>query len=152
MSEVAQRSWEIHPFDPEADFYKLLELRRVLEELEPIGNDISEEGQRNTMNWHGHDPSQDRWLVTPGDDPDTAIAHAWLFAQSSERVVSAICVHPAWRRIGIGTLLPPQTGLRAGGRQPFLQVCARCCGCRSSLARWFPCPDICRSAGPGPAG
>jgi hypothetical protein len=46
-----------------------------------MGNDTTAEGLRASFKWHGHDPAQDRWVVTTRAEPEKLLAHAWLFAQ-----------------------------------------------------------------------
>ena len=60
----------------------------------------TEEGLRTSLQWRGHEPTQDRWVVTDPNAPDKFIAYAWVFAQSQERVVTLVRVHPTWRRQG----------------------------------------------------
>lgn len=113
MTQNNQPRWQIRLFDPAADFERLLALRRELEALEPTDGDTSAEGLRATFKWHGHDTQQDRWVVTAPHAPDNFIAYAWVFAQSQERVVTLVRVHPAWRRQGLGSALLAQTLARA---------------------------------------
>jgi mycothiol synthase len=105
MSQVNNTLWQIRLFNPEADFDQILTLYRELETLDPMGNDTTAEGLRASFKWHGHDPAQDRWVVTTRAEPEKLLAHAWLFAQSQARVVTSIHVHPAWHRQGIGSAL-----------------------------------------------
>ena len=105
MTQVNNTQWQIRLFNPEADFDQLLTLYRELEMLEPTGNDTTAEGLRASFKWHGHDPAQDRWVVTASHAPDKFIGYAWLFAQSQERVVTGASVHPVWQRQGIGSAL-----------------------------------------------
>lgn len=105
MAQDKLNRWQIRLFNPDADFAQLLALRRQLEALEPTGNDTSEEGLHAMLKIRGHDPAQDRWVVTTRAEPEKLLAHAWLFAQSQARIVTSIHVHPAWHRQGIGSAL-----------------------------------------------
>lgn len=105
MAQDKLNRWQIRLFNPDTDFAQLLALRRDLEALEPTGNDTSEEGLCAMLKIRGHNPTQDRWVVTTRAEPEQLLAHAWLFAQSQARIVTSINVHPAWRRQGIGSAL-----------------------------------------------
>lgn len=100
-----QKEWSTRLFNPAADFYKLLALRNAMEAIEPTDGDTSEESLRATLTWRGHDPARDRWFAMATDDPNKLIGYAWVFAQSSARVVANIRVHPDWRRRGVGSAL-----------------------------------------------
>lgn len=113
MIKDTQNHWRIRLFNPEEDFYQLLALRRELEAIESTDGDTTEEGLHATLKWRGHDPTQDRWVVATPDVPDKLIAYAWVFAQSSERVVTLVRVHPTWRRQGLGSALLAHTLARA---------------------------------------
>lgn len=105
--------WPIRLFDPEVDFDGLLQFRRDLEAIEPTGNDVSRQGLQDTLEWRGHDPTKDRWLVHEPGNTEQLIAYAWVFAQSTLRTIAFIAVHPAWRRRGIGAMLMPKLLNRA---------------------------------------
>jgi hypothetical protein len=81
MAQDKLNRWQIRLFNPDADFAQLLALRRQLEALEPTGDDTTAEGLRASFKWHGHNPAQDRWVVTTRAEPEKLLAHAWLFAQ-----------------------------------------------------------------------
>ncbi|MEZ4736788.1 MAG: GNAT family N-acetyltransferase [Caldilineaceae bacterium] len=113
MTKENHKHWRIRLLNPEKDFAALLALRRELEALEPTDGDTSEAGLRATFKWRNHDPAQDRWVATAPDEPDNFIAYAWVYAQSHERVVTLVRVHPAWRRQGLGSDLLAHTLERA---------------------------------------
>ena len=77
------------PLQPSGRFLQTLALRRELEAIEPTAT-IPRKKDACYAQWHGHDPTQDRWVVDAPDTPDKFIAYAWVFAQSQERVVTFI--------------------------------------------------------------
>lgn len=95
----------IRLFRRDEDLSRLIRLRAEIETVDQAGNDTSEEAARATLNWPGHDPTQDRWIVEFPDNPDRLMGHAWVRAQSKERTIIYAAVHPDWRRRGLGGAL-----------------------------------------------
>ncbi len=92
----------LRTFHPEQDFSALLQLRTEIEAIDQAGVNTSEAGLRSQFNWPGHDPSQDRWVIESPDDPGKLIGHGWTFAQSPQRSILEVAVHPHWRRQRLG--------------------------------------------------
>jgi mycothiol synthase len=100
-------------FRQDEDLPRLIHLRAEIEAAEKAGNDISEAAARATLNWPGHDPTQDRWVAETPDNPDWLIGHAWVRAQSKERTIIYAATHPDWRRRGVGSALLERALARA---------------------------------------
>jgi mycothiol synthase len=91
--------------DSDADLFRLLKLYNEIEAHDRDPNPSTEADLRAQLKWQGHDPACDRWVIESPNDPDRLIGYGRVFAQSSERTVVWILVHPTWRRQKIGTLL-----------------------------------------------
>lgn len=91
--------------DSDADLFRLLRLYNEIEAYDHDPNPSTEADLRAHLNWQGHDPAHDRWVVAAPDDSDRLIGYGRVFAQSSARTVVWILIHPDWRRQRIGTLL-----------------------------------------------
>jgi mycothiol synthase len=91
--------------DSDADLFRLLRLYNEVEAYDRDPNPSTEADLRAQLKWLGHDPARDRWVIESPDDPDRLIGYGRVFAQSSQRTVVWILVHPAWRRQQIGTQL-----------------------------------------------
>jgi mycothiol synthase len=103
----------IRLFRQDEDLPRLIRLRVEIEASDQAGNDTSEAAARATLNWPGHDPTQDRWVVEPLDNPDQLMGHAWVRAQSKERTIIYVAIHPDWRRRGLGSALLDRALARA---------------------------------------
>lgn len=95
----------LRTFHPEQDFSALLQLRTEIEEIDHAGVNTSEAGLRAQFSWPGHDPSQDRWVIEAMGESGRLIGHGWTFAQSPQRSILEVAVHPHWRRQGLGRQL-----------------------------------------------
>ncbi|HSD82634.1 MAG TPA: GNAT family N-acetyltransferase [Anaerolineae bacterium] len=104
---MSKPNWILRNYvtDSDADLFRLLRLCNEVEAYDCDPNPSSEADLRAQLKWQGHDPARDRWVVASPDDPDHVIGYGRVFAQSSERTVVWILVHPAWRRQKIGMLL-----------------------------------------------
>ena len=91
--------------DGETDLYRLLRLYNDVEAYDDDPNPSTIADLRAQLKWLGHDPARDRWVVEAPDDPDRLIGYGRVFAQSSERTVVWVLVHPEWRQKQIGTRL-----------------------------------------------
>lgn len=103
----------IRLFKQDKDLPGLIHLRVEIEASDQAGNDTSEAAALATLNWPGHDPTQDRWVVETLDNPDQLIGYAWVRAQSEERTIIYVAIHPDWRRRGLGSALLDRALTRA---------------------------------------
>ncbi len=93
----------IRLFDPAADVLRLLRLFNELEALDHDPEPSTEATIRSQLNWRGHNPAADRWVVEiPGH---AFIGHGWVFKQTARRSALKVTVHPDYRRCGIGSAL-----------------------------------------------
>lgn len=92
----------IRLFNRDRDIPGLVQLRLDVEAYDHAGNDTSESALIETLDWPGHDPQKDRWVLEAPEDPGRLIGYAWARLQSQERVVIYVAVHPDWRRKGMG--------------------------------------------------
>lgn len=95
----------IRLFDVETDAPRLLRLFNTLEALDGDPEPSTEAHIRAQLQWRGHNPATDRWVAEHPGDPDTLIAHAWVFQQTHQRTALKVTVHPDWQRRGIGSQL-----------------------------------------------
>ena len=91
--------------NPESDIPGLLQLRAEIEAVDWLGTNTSEAALRSQFNWPGHDPSQDRWVIEVPQEGGKLVGHGWTFAQSPQRAILEVAVHPHWRRQGLGSQL-----------------------------------------------
>lgn len=95
----------LRPLNSDTDIPSLVQLRTEIEAVDQLGTNTSEAALRIQFNWPGHDPRNDRWVIEAIDEGGRLIAHGWTFAQSPQRVILGIAVHPNWRRYGLGSQL-----------------------------------------------
>ncbi|MEM7112803.1 MAG: GNAT family N-acetyltransferase [Chloroflexota bacterium] len=91
-------------FNSETDIPRLVELRTAIEAADQTGTDTSEEALQAQLNWAGHDPNKDRWVIEDAGQ-NNFIGHSWMFAQSPQRAIVSASVHPQWRRQKLGSQL-----------------------------------------------
>lgn len=103
----------IRLFDQDEDLLRLVHLRSEIEATDQAGNDPSEAAVRASMNWPGHDPTRDRWVVEAPGNPESLIGYAWVRAQSRERTILYVAIHPDWRRRRLGSALLGHALVRA---------------------------------------
>lgn len=95
----------LRPLNPDTDVPNLVQLLNEIEAIDQSGTNTSEAALRNQFNWPGHDPEKDRLVIEALNKEGCLIAHGWTFAQSPQRVILGIAVHPNWRRRGLGSQL-----------------------------------------------
>jgi mycothiol synthase len=103
----------VRPFIQGRDLAGLVQLRIDIENFDHAGNDVSESAVIETLNWRGHDPQTDRWIVEMPGRQGELFGHAWARAQSAERTVIYVAIQPDWRRKGLGTTLLERALTRA---------------------------------------
>jgi mycothiol synthase len=112
---VSQSRWTLRNYkaDTDVDLFRLLRLYNEIEAYDQNPHPSTEADLRGQLKWQGHDPAHDRWVIESPDDASRLIGYGSVFAQSAERTVVWVIVHPAWRRQHIGTLLLQRTVERA---------------------------------------
>jgi mycothiol synthase len=96
----------IRPFSPDQDIPSVLSLYTAVEVADQQGMDVSEQALRSQLELPGHDPRNDRWVITNPADSRTLIASAKIhFAPHASHADANIIVHPDWRHLGIGNML-----------------------------------------------
>ena len=105
--------YAVRPFIRGRDLAGLVQLRIDIENVDHAGNDVSETAVIETLNWPGHDPQKDRWVIEKPGGHGELTGHAWARAQSPERIVVYVAIHPDWRRKGLGTTLLERALTRA---------------------------------------
>jgi mycothiol synthase len=114
MKTIDLNQLTIRSFIPDQDIPAVLSLYQAVEAIDREGKDINEQALRAQLELPGHDPGNDRWLVVSPDDTCVLIASALVHvAPGSAQAEANIIVHPAWRHLGIGSLLLPNILQRA---------------------------------------
>lgn len=111
--ESVEDQYVIRLFRRDRDFAGLVQLRADIEAVDQAGNDLNEAAVSETLNWPGHDPQKDRWVVESPEDPGRFVGHAWARSQSQERTIVYVAIHPEWRRNGLGSALLERAFVRA---------------------------------------
>ena len=105
----------IRPFEPGADFPRLVRLLAAVEAVDQSGEDVGEDRVRDLMRAPGHDPAHDRWAAVSPGDPDSLVGYGALWkSPASESAETDGAVHPDWRRRGLGGQLLARALARAG--------------------------------------
>lgn len=112
-STSAADQYVIRLFRRDKDLPGLVQLRIDIETVDRAGNNLAESAVIETLNWPGHDPEQDRWVIESPESPVKLIGHAWVRMQSPERAVVYVAIHPEWRRKGLGRALLDRALVRA---------------------------------------
>jgi mycothiol synthase len=113
MNDTLKTMHSTRLFQKNRDLAGLVHLRWEIEEFDHAGNDVNESALIETLNWPGHDPHKDRWVIEKPGEPGELLGHAWVRAQSPERTVVYVAVHPDWRRRGLGSSLLERSITRA---------------------------------------
>jgi len=105
QSKPVEDQYVIRLFRWDKDLPGLVQLRIDIEAIDKAGNNLDESAVIETLNWAGHDPEQDRWIVEAPENPTKLVGHCWTRIQSQERTVIYVAIHPEWRRNGLGSAL-----------------------------------------------
>lgn len=105
-TENSTSHFHIRHFDPDSDISRLVQLLTEVESVDHVGEDTSEETVRMQLTLPGHDAVQDRWVATNSDNDGQMIGFGtvWKIPQNSYADMY-VCVHPSWRKHGIGSIL-----------------------------------------------
>ncbi len=106
-------------FDVDKDLPRLFQLLTEIEQVDHTGEDVLEETLKAQLTLPGHDPLQDRWVVTSftNDKHLIAFGTVWKVPQNNYADIY-VGVHPTWRRQGIGSELLQRIVTRAQFHHP----------------------------------
>lgn len=118
-SNTSENHVHFRHFDVNNDVLFLVQLLTEIEQVDHAGEDTSEETLKAQLSLPGHDPVQDRWVVTPSNDDKQMIGFAtvWKVPQNNYADIY-VAVHPDWRRQGIGSELLQRIIIRAQAHHP----------------------------------
>ncbi len=117
-AETTEAQYSFRSFDPNTDVPRLAQLLAEIEAVDHAGEDISIETLQAQMTLSGHNPSQDRWVVTLPDNDEQllAVGIAWKVPENKHADIY-VGVHPEWRKHGIGNVLLQRVVARAQALQ-----------------------------------
>ena len=113
-SDIIEAQYSFRHFDPNTDVPRLAQLLTEIEAVDHAGEDISIETLQAQMTLPGHDPVQDRWVVTAPDNDEQllAVGITWKVPENKHADIY-VGVHPARRKQGIGNALLQRVVARA---------------------------------------
>ena len=119
FSDTIESPIQFRHFDVNKDLSPLVQLLTEIERIDLAGEDTSEETLKAQLTLPGHDPQQDRWVVTTSNDSERIIGFCtvWKVPQNNYADIY-VAVHPGWRRRGIGSELLQRILTRAQAHQP----------------------------------
>ena len=105
-NEILKSPFHIRHFNPDTDIPRLIQLLTEVESVDHAGEDTGEETVIAQLALPGHDPLQDRWVATHAENGEQMIGFGtvWKIPQNSYADMY-VCVHPLWRKHGIGSVL-----------------------------------------------
>jgi len=114
FSQTPEAQFRFRHFNADIDIEYLIQLLTEIENTDHAGEDNSEETIKAQLTWPGHDPFQDRCVVTTGDNERQMIGFSsvWKVPQNAHADIY-VGVHPLWRKQGIGSALLQRTLARA---------------------------------------
>lgn len=105
-------------FDMDNDLPRLVRLLTEIEQNDHAGEDTSEETLKAQLTLPGHDPLQDRWVVTASNNEQLiGYSSVWKVPENNYADIY-VAVHPDWRRQGIGSGLLQRIVHRAQTHHP----------------------------------
>ncbi len=119
FSDTIESPIQFRHFDVNKDLSPLVQLLTEIERIDHAGEDTSEETLKSQLSLPGHDPQQDRWVVTTSNDAKRIIGFCtvWKVPQNTYADIY-VAVHPDWRRRGIGSELLQRIVTRAQTHHP----------------------------------
>lgn len=105
-TDTSTSPFHIRHFNPDTDIPCIVQLLTEVESVDHAGEDTREETVNAQLKLSGHDPIQDRWVAIHPENSERLIGFGtvWKVPQNTY-ADSYICVHPDWRRYGIGSVL-----------------------------------------------
>ncbi len=106
-------------FDVNNDLPPLVQLLTEIEQVDHAGEDTSEETLKAQLTLPGHDPVQDRWVVTFANNSEQMIGFSTVWKVPENKYADIyVAVHPEWRRHSIGSGLLQRIVTRAQTHHP----------------------------------
>jgi ribosomal protein S18 acetylase RimI-like enzyme len=105
-NETTHTLFHFRHFDTSTDIPRLVQLLIEVEDVDHAGEDTSEETVKEHLGLPGHDPTKDRWVVTHPEHEEQLIGFGTVWKVPENKTANIyVCVHPAWRKHGIGSTL-----------------------------------------------
>ncbi len=118
-ANTSKSSIHYRHFNVNSDLQPLVQLLTEIERLDHAGEDTSEETLNAQLTLPGHDPSQDRWVVTSSSDKKQMIGFGTVWKVPHNNYADVyVAVHPEWRKQGIGSELLQRILQRAQTHSP----------------------------------
>ena len=119
FSDTAESHIHFRHFDVDKDLPHLVQLLTEIERVDQAGEDTSEETLKAQLTLPGHDPLQDRWVVTALNNDEQLIAFSTVWKVPENNYADIyVAVRPEWRRQGIGSELLQRIVTRAQTHSP----------------------------------
>ena len=100
----------IRHYKPEKDLLLLSQMLTEIEAMDRDGEDTSQDYLRSALTWHNYRPEQDVWVA---ELEGKLVGYAVALEQPSRHCTIYGVVHPACRRMGLGSQLIARTLERA---------------------------------------
>lgn len=100
-----EQAFVFRAFDPDSDVPAVVRLLRAVELVDWDGEETSEEDVRAQLDWAGHEPTRDRWVVEASNEPGALIGYGLVWAKTPRWADVFAATHPSYRRRGIGSRL-----------------------------------------------
>ena len=119
FSNTAETHIHFRHFAVDKDLPRLVQLLTEIEQVDHAGEDTSEETLKAQLTLPGHDPLQDRWVVTASSNDEQLIAFSTVWKVPENNYADIyVAVRPEWRRQGIGSELLQRIVTRAQTHSP----------------------------------
>lgn len=92
-------------FDVQGDLVALAHLLQEVEQVDHIGEQVTEASLHEQLTWSGQDPARNNWVVALPESTSLVGYGVLQKAATDPNADLYVAVHPSWRRQGIGKQL-----------------------------------------------